>query len=112
MLKSILMVWVLAQNLGATQQAYEDYLGYTLVDEGVMPAEHTAQVQGNLWVTDRKWCDFMSFDPRMPTPETQAVVIRVLRDEEFIKKLAEKVAEFEIRLLALVKKLGGPFERN
>ena len=39
MLKSILMVWVLAQNLGATQHAYEDYLGYTVVETGVMPGE-------------------------------------------------------------------------
>jgi hypothetical protein len=34
MLKSILMVWVLAQNLAVTQEAYEEYLGYRLVDEG------------------------------------------------------------------------------
>ena len=39
MLKSILMVWVLAQNLALTQEAYEDYLGYRSVDEGVMSAE-------------------------------------------------------------------------
>ena len=45
MLKSILMVWVLAQNLGATQQAYEDYLGYTLVDEGVMSAELSIAIE-------------------------------------------------------------------
>ena len=38
MLKSILMVWVLAQNLALTQEAYEDYLGYRSVDEGVMSA--------------------------------------------------------------------------
>ena len=28
MLKSILMVWLLAHNLALTQEAYEDYLGY------------------------------------------------------------------------------------
>ena len=39
MLKSILMVWVLAQNMVLTEQAYQDYLGYRKVDEGVMPAE-------------------------------------------------------------------------
>ena len=39
MLKSILMAWVLAQNLAATEQAYHDYLGYVLVDEGVMSAD-------------------------------------------------------------------------
>ena len=39
MLKSILMVWVLAQNMMLTEQAYHDYLGYRKVDEGVVPAE-------------------------------------------------------------------------
>ena len=44
MLKSILMVWVLAQNLALTQEAYEDYLGYRSVDEGAMPAELAAAI--------------------------------------------------------------------
>jgi len=44
MLKSILMVWVLAQNLALTQEAYEDYLGYRSIDEGVMSAELAAAI--------------------------------------------------------------------
>jgi len=44
MLKSILMVWVLAQNLALTQEAYEDYLDYRSVDEGVMSAELAAAI--------------------------------------------------------------------
>ena len=44
MLKSILMVWVLAQNLALTQEAYEDYLGYRSVDAGVMAAELAAAI--------------------------------------------------------------------
>tara|TARA_B100000085_G_scaffold246853_1_gene240823 strand:+ start:581 stop:1480 length:900 start_codon:yes stop_codon:yes gene_type:complete len=44
MLKSILMVWVLAQNLALTQEAYEDYLGYRSVDEGVMSVELAAAI--------------------------------------------------------------------
>ena len=44
MLKSILMVWVLGQNLALTQEAYEDYLGYRSVDEGVMSAELAAAI--------------------------------------------------------------------
>ena len=56
MLKSILMVWVLAQNLSATQQAYQDFLGYERVDEGVMSAELSAaiarpELTGNAFVT-------------------------------------------------------------
>ena len=44
MLKSILMVWVLAQNLALTEEAYQDYLGYRSVDEGVMSAELAAAI--------------------------------------------------------------------
>lgn len=44
MLKSILMVWVLAHNLALTQEAYEDYLGYRSVDAGVMSAELAAAI--------------------------------------------------------------------
>ena len=44
MLKTILMVWVLAQNLALTQEAYEDYLGYRSVDAGVMSAELAAAI--------------------------------------------------------------------
>ena len=44
MLKSIFMVWVLAQNLALTEEAYEDYLGYRSVDEGVMSAELAAAI--------------------------------------------------------------------
>ena len=44
MLKSILMIWVLAKNLALTQEAYEDYLGYRSVDEGVMSAELAAAI--------------------------------------------------------------------
>ena len=44
MLKSILMVWVLAQNLALTQEAYEDYLDYRSVDVGVMSAELAAAI--------------------------------------------------------------------
>ena len=39
MLKSILMVWVLVQNVPATQEAYEAYLGYQIADRGVISAE-------------------------------------------------------------------------
>ena len=32
-----------------------------------MPKEHIPQVQGNLWINGRKWCDFISYDPRVKT---------------------------------------------
>jgi putative phage-type endonuclease len=58
-----------------------------------MPAEHMAQVQGQLWITGRDWCDFISFDPRMP-PELQLYVQRINRDPGFIADLQAEVTSF------------------
>ena len=53
-----------------------------------VPSEYVPQVQGQLWVLDRKWCDFLSYHNELPP-----MLIRVTRDEGFICKLAEEVAK-------------------
>lgn len=58
-----------------------------------MPAEHIPQVQGNLWVNGRQWCDFISYDPRMPEG-LQLYRQRIERDNKFIASLAEEVEKF------------------
>ena len=58
-----------------------------------MPTEHRAQIQGALWITGRKWWDFISYDPRMPE-NLQLYVERIERDEDYIKTLADEVAAF------------------
>ena len=58
-----------------------------------MPDDHIAQVQGQLWITGRAWCDFVSFDPRMPK-ELQLYVQRVERDDVFIANLDLEVRQF------------------
>jgi len=58
-----------------------------------MPAEHTAQVQGQMWITGRQWCDFVSYDPRMPA-ELQLHVQRIPRDPAFIADLERQVTSF------------------
>jgi len=58
-----------------------------------MPAEHAAQVQGQMWITGRQWCDFVSYDPRMPV-ELQLHVQRIQRDPSFIADLEAKVTIF------------------
>ena len=64
------------------------YLLKKAVDQAYYP-----QVQGQLWITERKWADILSYHPEMPP-----ALIRVERDEEFIKLLSEAVEEFS-RLL-------------
>lgn len=58
-----------------------------------MPSGHIAQVQGQMWICGCEWCDFVSFDPRMPD-ELQLYVQRIYRDEEYIKTLADEVERF------------------
>jgi hypothetical protein len=54
-----------------------------------LPPEHVAQCQGNLWVAEREWIDFVSYWPRMPL-----FVKRVYRDEAYIATLAKEVDLF------------------
>jgi hypothetical protein len=58
-----------------------------------MPGDHIAQVQGQLWITGRAYCDFVSFDPRMPK-ELALYVQRVERDDIFIANLDSEVRQF------------------
>ena len=58
-----------------------------------MPAEHMPQVQGQMWITGREWCDFVSFDPRMPE-QLQLYVQRIHADPKAIADLAFGVSAF------------------
>tara|TARA_R110000868_G_scaffold32402_4_gene117887 strand:- start:3817 stop:4476 length:660 start_codon:yes stop_codon:yes gene_type:complete len=54
----------------------------------VLPSDHKCQVQGGLWISGRKWLDFVAFNRFCKIPEKQLVIIRVERDEVFIAELA------------------------
>lgn len=65
-----------------------------------LPPEHMAQVQGSLWITGRKWWDFVSYCPRLPP-----LIVRVEPDPEYIAKLAASVAAFNAEIDALVERI-------
>jgi hypothetical protein len=69
-----------------------------------MPEEHMAQVQGQMWITGREWCDFVSFDPRMPA-DLQLYVQRVQRNPEYITTLEREIVTFLGEVDAIVGKL-------
>lgn len=50
--------------------------------DGRLPSKYVQQVQGCLWISGRDWWDFMSYHPRM-----EPLIVRVYRDEDFIKAL-------------------------
>lgn len=72
---------------------------------GVMPSIHMAQVQGQMWVMERDWCDFVSFDPRISV-EARYFCKRVYRDEDYIKNLKSECLAFIDDLYEMLGKLG------
>lgn len=69
-----------------------------------MPSEHMAQVQGAMWITGRKWWDFVSYDPRMPE-HLQLYVQRIERDDKYIADLESKVTVFLREVESTIKQL-------
>jgi len=57
------------------------------------PTKYVIQMQAQLAVTGRDWCDFVSFDPRMPD-RSQLLVVRVDRDEAFIAEMEAEIKQF------------------
>ena len=76
------------------------HLQIECIDCGSVPAEHKAQCQGNLWVAEREWIDFVSYWPGLPL-----FVVREHRDEEYISKIADAVDQFNDELAALVERV-------
>jgi len=71
---------------------------------GKMPSQHMAQVQGQIWVSERDWCDFVSFDPRI-NGVSSYFCVRIERDDEYIKKLESAVIKFDSELQEMIDKL-------
>ena len=64
----------------------------TLLSKTV-PGKYNIQMQWQMACTDRSWCDFVSFDPRMPDV-LQMFLKRVPRDDALIKTLENEVIKF------------------
>ncbi len=68
--------------------------------DGVLPPEHKAQVQGQLWIAEREWVDFVSYWPKLPL-----LKVRVHRDEPYIERLSKEVARFQEELQMLLARV-------
>jgi putative phage-type endonuclease len=75
----------------------------TLLTETV-PAKYITQMQAQMACTGRAWCDFFSFDPRLPS-DLQMWVARVPRDPAFITDMEAEIAAFLTELDAKVSAL-------
>jgi putative phage-type endonuclease len=69
----------------------ETHIGYLLAD--VVPSDYLPQMYFQLACTGREWCDFASFDPRLPGP-LRLYVKRLWRDPDEIAKIEQAVLQF------------------
>ena len=61
--------------------------------DGKPPTKYIPQMQCQMAVTGRQWCDFVSFDPRLPD-DLQLFVVRLERDQEYIEAMEAEVKKF------------------
>jgi putative phage-type endonuclease len=75
----------------------------TLMGRSV-PGRYIAQMQWQMAVTGREWCDFVSYDPRLPL-QLRLFVRRVRRDAAVIAELEREVSTFLAEVDAVLAKL-------
>lgn len=76
-------------------------IGY--IEAGKFPSEHVAQVQGQIWVSERAFCDLLIYWPAMPPFQ-----VRVERDHGYIERtLAPGVQRFIDELDDMVARISG-----
>lgn len=74
-----------------------------------IPADYITQMQWQMACTNRSWCDWVSFDPRLP-PVMQLHIQRVKRDDATITLLEKEVSAFLDQLDDKLAKLRERFE--
>jgi len=75
----------------------------TLISETV-DGKYMKQMQWQMACAKRAWCDFVSFDPRMPE-EMQLWQYRVIRDDDMIFEIAKDVQSLLIEIDETIAKL-------
>ena len=71
---------------------------------GDAPKEYQPQMLWQMECTGRQWCDFVSFDPRMPS-HLQLFVVRFDRDEDRLNDVRSEAVKFLAEVDGLIKQL-------
>jgi putative phage-type endonuclease len=75
----------------------------TLLGQAV-PAKYRDQMQFQMACTGRQWCDFVSYDPRMPE-NMRGFVQRLPRDDKRIAELESEIAAFLLEMAVKLSEL-------
>ena len=57
------------------------------------PTKYYIQMQAQMACTGRSWCDFVSFDPRMPE-RSKLFIKRVMREDDYIAEMEAEIKKF------------------
>lgn len=79
------------------------------LETGVIPDKYVKQMLWQMSCTGREWCDFVSYDPRLPS-WAQLFVKRVERDVSAIIEIESEVATFLRELDAKIARLRERYE--
>lgn len=74
-----------------------------MLGEGIDP-KYKPQIQGQLWLAQREWCDWFAYSREMPP-----VRVRAVRDEDYIATMAAALREFcamKAKMLERIKATG------
>jgi exodeoxyribonuclease (lambda-induced) len=58
-------------------------------------SEYDHQMQGGMWITGRKWTDFIMYVPDLAAVGKDLYVKRVFRDDAFIDDMVARLAQFD-----------------
>lgn len=75
-----------------------------------VPEKYITQMQWQMACTERMWCDFVSFDPRMPE-SMQIFITRIDKDEKKWTELESEVSYFLTSVKAKVNSLAEKFNK-
>lgn len=67
------------------------------LSSGKPAGKYVTQMQWQMACCDRAWCDFVSYDPRLPE-ELRLFVVRVPRDDDMIEMLEAEVIAFLVEI--------------
>lgn len=70
----------------------------------VIPTKYELQMLWQMDCTGSEWCDFVSFDPRMPEKH-QLRIVKFYRDEERLKEIRDEVTKFLDEVNETVRKV-------
>lgn len=75
-------------------------------------SEYIHQMQGGMWITGRKWCDFIMYVPDLESVSNDLYVKRIYRDDNFIDEMVEKLMKFRSSVQMRQSLFSKPFSSN